>query len=297
MRVTQNMLSNTILNNISASYGRIEKYQAQLASGKINRRPSDDPAAVNKSLSFRSSVKEIEQYARNVDDSITWLSTADVSMRNATELMYRAKELAVMGANGTLGQSELNKIANEVDSIVADMVNIGNANVAGRYIFSGQRTTTAPFTQVSAPAPAVNYNGDGNTIDYDIGKGATIKVNLAGNTVFKGATDVFQVLLDLGAHLRAGNFASVSASTSLIDNALDAITDSLAVVGARLNRLDFANDRHMEDSLNLTEILSSVEDADFAEVVVRLKAEENVYQSALMTGSMSIQKSLIDFLR
>lgn len=297
MRVTQNMLASTVLNNISSSYERIAKYQTQLASGKLYHRPSDNPVAVNHALATRTAIKEIQQYADNLDDGLMWLGTADVSLRNATELLYRAKELAVMGANATNSQSELDKIANEVDQLLSEMVVIGNTTLAGRYIFGGHETMSQPFTQVTLPAPAVTYNGDAGSISYEIEKGVTASVNLNGNTVFQGTTDVFQVLIDLSAHLRAGDYAAVSGDTSLVDDALGAITDALAIVGSKINRMEFIRDRHEQDKLSLTEILSNIEDADLAEVVMKLKSEENVYQSALMTGSMTIQKSLIDFLR
>ncbi|MBI4734438.1 MAG: hypothetical protein HY779_06505, partial [Rubrobacteridae bacterium] len=55
-------------------------------------------------------------------------------------------------------------------------------------------------------------------------------------------------------------------------------------------------DRLEQSKLNLTELLSNVEEADMAEVIVKLRTEQTVYQAALMTGSSIMQKSLIDFL-
>ena len=291
------MLSSTILKNISSSYDRMAKYQTQLSSGKLFNRPSDNPVAINQALATRVSIKETEQYIKNVDDGLTWLNTADVALRNATELMYRAKELAVMGANSTNSQSELDKIANEVDQLLSEMVVIGNTSLAGRSIFAGHKTTTPAFIQVGLPVPSVTYNGDAGAINYEIERGVNAAVNFSGDTVFQGGADVFQVLIDLSANLRAGDYTAVSGDTSLVDDALETVTDSLAIVGAKINRMEFVKDRHLQDVLSLTGILSDIEDADLAEVIMKLKSEENVYQAALTSGSMSIQKSLIDFLR
>ncbi|MDI6716289.1 MAG: flagellar hook-associated protein FlgL [Actinomycetota bacterium] len=294
MRITNSMLSNTILKNISASYERLEKYEAQLSSGKLFRRPSDNPITVKQAMDIRASLKDIDQYLGNIEDGISWLDTADTALRNASDLLHRAKELAVRGANATNSQDELQAIALEVDQLLENMISIGNTTFADRYVFAGHKTTMVPFTNAGS---TVNYNGDSGSISYEIEKGITAQVNLPGDNVFKGTTDVFQVLIDLRDHLRAGNYSAVSQDTSRVDDALDAITNALTVIGARTNHLELTRDRQEQAKINLSEILSNIEDADLAEVIVKLKMEENVYQSALLTGSMAMQKSLIDFLK
>ncbi len=298
MRVTNTMLGNTILKNISASYGRIERSEDQLSSGKLYRQPSDNPVAANKSLGIRVAIKETEQYLSNIDDGLMWLNTADTSLKNSTDLLQRAKELAVAGANSTNTQTELNAIATEVDQLIQDMMTIGNTDLAGRYIFGGNQTTVAPFSEVGGPPPTgINYNGDSKAINYETEKGVNVSVNLPGDSVFKGATDVFQTLITLRDDLLAGDYAAVSADTSSVDDAMGMISDALMVIGAKTNRLEMAQGRLEDDKLGLTKALSGVEDADLSEVITRLKMDENVYQSALMAGSTAMQKSLIDFLK
>jgi flagellar hook-associated protein 3 FlgL len=75
------------------------------------------------------------------------------------------------------------------------------------------------------------------------------------------------------------------------------ITGALTTVGATTNRLDLTKNKLDQDKVNLNEILSNVEDADMPGLVIKLKSEQNAYQAALMTGSMVLQTSLIDFLR
>ena len=45
MRVTQSMLSNNMLSNLSNSYERLGKLQEQITSQKKFSKPSDDPVA------------------------------------------------------------------------------------------------------------------------------------------------------------------------------------------------------------------------------------------------------------
>lgn len=290
MRITSSMLSNTILKNISASYERVVKYESQLSSGKKVNKPSDDPVALERSLNVHELMKELDQHTKNTEDAISWLNANDAALRNATDLMHRTKELAVRGANGLNAQTELDAIASEVDQILSQMVTLGNTAFGDRHIFAGHKTTTPAFDASG------NYNGDSGNINYEIEKGVSISINLPGNSVFKGSTDVFTVLTDLRNHLQAGDYAAISKDTSKVDDALSVITDSLVKVGVRTNRLEFTLDRHMQDKINLTQMLDDVDNVDIAEVVMKLKMEENVYQASLITGSSAMRKSLIDFL-
>jgi len=65
MRVTQSMLSNNMLRNLSSSYNKMGKLQEQLNTGKKVNRPSDDPVTVMKSLGYGMQVDKVDQYKKN----------------------------------------------------------------------------------------------------------------------------------------------------------------------------------------------------------------------------------------
>lgn len=291
MRITNSMLSNTVLKNIIASYGRLEKYELQLSSGKKVSKPSDDPIALERSLNMHELMKELDQHISNTEDAISWLNASDTALRNAVDLMHRVKELAVRGANGLNSQNELNAIASEVDQILSQMVSLGNSTFGDRYIFSGHKTTSPPFDDSGG------YSGDSGDICYEIEKGVSIAINLPGDSVFKDSTDVYASLIDLRDHLRAGDYVSVSEDIRQVDDSLSAITDALVRIGVKTNRLEFTLDRHLQGKVNLTKVLDSVENVDIEEVIMKLKMEENVYQASLLSGSTIMRTSLIDFLR
>jgi flagellar hook-associated protein 3 FlgL len=250
----------------------------------------------------------IDQYVSNIDSALSWNKTAETAYTSATDLLQRAKELAVKGANGNYPASDMIIIGKEVDQILADMVSLGNAQYDGRYIFAGTQTTTKPFTYVPEVAgppivPAsVTYNGNSGTMSYEIEKGVTIPVNIPGNIAFKGSADpandsAYKVLIDLRDHLNLGDHAAVSNDTSQIDLAMNNMSDAVTSIGASVNRLELVRDRQDQEQLNLKSMLSDLEDVDFADIVTRIKNEETAYQAALTAGSMSIQTSLMDFLK
>lgn len=308
MRVTNQMMVSRFLQNLNANLALLSKSNEQLSTGKRISRPADDPIAVARSLQFRTSVQETEQYIRNVGSATSWLEAADSAMSDIMAVLHRAKEIAVSGANGALEDGSLAALADEVDKMIEHVVQVGNSDYAGRYIFAGFQTNTPPFTAVSAAAPpgwiqppsgqmitGVVYNGDSGIISYEVGKGIEASVNVPGDVVLN---DVFGALIDLRDRLRSRDQAGVSnTSLALIDSASDSLGEWQAEVGARSNQLELTNNRLLALKSNFQKLLSENEDADIPEVIMQLKMQENVYRAALDSGARIIQPTLLDFLR
>jgi flagellar hook-associated protein 3 FlgL len=70
-----------------------------------------------------------------------------------------------------------------------------------------------------------------------------------------------------------------------------------ADLGTRINRLDLTINRLEDDKLNFTELLAENENIDIAEVMVKMKAQEMVYNGALMASGKIVQATLLDFIR
>jgi len=67
-------------------------------------------------------------------------------------------------------------------------------------------------------------------------------------------------------------------------------------LGARMNRLDLTRERLERDEITFELILSQNEDVDLAEVAMRLRSAESVYQASLQAGINMVQLSLANFL-
>jgi len=68
-------------------------------------------------------------------------------------------------------------------------------------------------------------------------------------------------------------------------------------VGARTSRLENALNRLGDFALNFKKLLSTNEDIDLAEVIMQLKEQQSVYETALAAAAQVIQPTLLDFLR
>ncbi|MCS7236621.1 MAG: flagellar hook-associated protein FlgL [Armatimonadota bacterium] len=288
MRVTLQGLTLNFLRNLNAGLERLSRLQEQLATGKRVQRPSDDPPNLPAVLVMRDAVNAAGQYARNLQDTKTLLDAGQRALQDAVQVIQRLRELAIQGANGTLAPSDMQALAREVEALRGELVALGNTQVAGKYIFAGTLTTTAPFNG------AGNYLGNQTPLRREVDRGIPVEATVPGDQVFP---QVFGAAQALQEALEAGDHDAVRATLSGLDAALDHLLSAQAELGARASRVETIQARLEEFQVQLKELLSVREDADLAEVVMNLRLQENAYQAALAAGARLIQPSLVDFLR
>jgi flagellar hook-associated protein 3 FlgL len=288
------MLADTTLRNLNKTMERLDRLQDQLTSGQRISAPSDDPIGASAALGFRSTLGELEQYIRNIDAATSWLEATDSTLDSVTQLMQRARELGVQGANDTLSAQNKQAIAAEVQALIDQATALGNATYGGQYLFAGFRISTAPFSPVGDPPSAVAYGGDGGQILRQIDARSAVVVNIDGERAFAG---VFTSLIGLRDDLTNGTSADVSARLSDLDQAIDTVLSTRSEVGARVNRLSGQKDGLDRLRINITGLLSQVQDTDMTEAITAFALQQNVYNAALAAGAKAIQPSLLDYLR
>lgn len=292
MRVTYNMTANTVLRNLSNNLTRVEKLQEQLSSGKKINRPSDDPVATGRIVEYRSVLNTNNQYTRNSDFLKAELDMADQTLQSMSSVLNRIKSLATKGANESLPQSSRDAIAEEVNQLIDHLIQLGNTTVSGRYIFGGYKTTVAPLER---DGDIVNYNGDNNVRVVEVYDGVNISASPTGKTLFID-TRMFEHLISLKNALLDGNTSQINEDMGSLDNIMDRLSAEIASLGARMSRLEFNSNLLSDRNIKYTDLLSKQEDIEIEEVVLKLYAQQNVYQASLVAASRVLQPSLIDYL-
>ena len=297
-RITEGMLGRRLLADLHASTSRLATSQRQIASGKRIEKPSDDALGTHTALRLRGQLDGIASDQRSISDAQGWLDTTEGALADVTDIVQRARELALKGVNGTLSQSDRNKIADEVEQLIESTKSAANANFGGRYVFSG--TTT---DQPSYLAGAVDtWQGDtGGAVYRQIGPGISITVNVRGEDVFgNGGGDgkLLSTMRSLVTNLRSGNVAAISASDiSALSANLEDVTSARGVIGALSNRVESASNRLAQAQEATTSLLSETEDTDIAAALIDFNTQQTVYKAALQSGQALVQPSLLDFLR
>ncbi len=160
MRITDNILFNNFLFNINKVNEKMYITNSEMASGKRLLDLSSDPIALSKVLSLKDINMRFDQYVTNIDSATSVLNAEDTALSNADDLIHKAGELLVQGANSTNNdEASRTAIANQLDAITDELRNSANTIFQGKYLFSGYKTDTQPI-QDEQQEVAVTSNSD-----------------------------------------------------------------------------------------------------------------------------------------
>ncbi len=286
MRVTQSMLSNNMLSNLSNSYNRLAKLQDQISTQKKFTKPSDDPVAAMMGMGYRTDLTQIQQYTRNIGEVTNWVDSTDSALNDAVSALQRIRELTVSASNGTQGEDERAAIAEEVKQLKEQLIMIGDTQIGDKYIFNGNNTNVRP-----------SENGfSSGQINVEVFKGIKIQVNTEGSSLFG---DMLATGGDIDQLINAleSNDGTVGNFLSNLDSNINEFLSARALIGAKQNRVAMMEDRLSQQEVFAQKILSDNEDVEVEKVITEFTTQESVHQAALSIGSKIIQTSLVDFLR
>ena len=296
MRVTQRSIVYGSTANLQDSLARSQRVQEKLTSGKEIARPSDNPTDVHTALDYRASIRRADQLKRNADDGLAMLGTADTALTDTSNLIKRARDLAVQGANATLNVRDREAIALEIDQLHQQAISLANTAYQGRPLFSG---TAAPAAGGDTAYTATGaYNGNSGAVMRTVAPGESVQVNLIGTDVFgPSGNDLFTTLATLANDLRTSPASVGTADLSAIDTAFTRVTTALASVGARVNRVESIRTQTETTQTQQADRLNAIEAIDIPKTIMELQLQQTAYQAALAATAKVIQPSLMDFLR
>lgn len=303
MRITQGMMVNNQVSRLQTRLERFERAQSQLGTGKAILKPSEDPAAANRGLVLRASMRAREQEARNGADARSWLDLADSKLQGAVERLHRARDLTVAGASNNDPVSQ-RAMATEIAAIREELVGIANSQHAGRPLFTGFTEGVAvERAPVGDPAAGKwTYRGDAGAITRRVSEHDVVQVNLTATDIFGvdqagSGGDLFTLLDTIETALREGRQDVMTGKIADLDAAMERIGDQQGKLGAATNRVDAALSRNRDEQLAIRSELAVTEDVDVSSAVMELQTQEVAYQATLAALSRVLQPSLVDFLR
>ncbi len=313
MRITQNMLHRTALADVTSARTRLARTQEQASSGLRINRPSDDPVGAGVLATLRGERDGIAQYTRVVSALRGRVGTLESALGQSNDVLIRARELAIQGANGTLDAASRAQLAREVAALHGALLAEANAEIAGTHVFAGYSSDTAPFVasgsfaSIPPVAPTVAFVGDSNEVRVEIEPGIQVSAGADGRRAFfgdgdgdgspdPGREDVFDVLTDLWQALVNNDQAGVAATLPRIDRGSAQLALERSAIGATSSSLDTAAARLAQRNVDLEIRVSELGDADLAQVVSELTQQEAALQAGLAAMGRLVQTSLLDFL-
>ena len=245
--VNTNVSALNTYRNLTSTQNSQSKSLEKLSSGLRINRAADDAAGLSIAEGLKAQVNGYSVAARNAQDGISVVQTAEGALGEAQSILQRMRDLSVQAVNDTNNadartaiSSELGELADELDRIV-DSTNFNGIDLL-------KSTATDLTVQVGAEG-----TGDGNTITIDL------------------TTNDLQTVIEAGVYNTAGGSsltvntaANAQAAIETIDTALKAVSTARSGLGATQNRLEYAISNINVATENLTSAESRIRDVDMA---------------------------------
>ncbi len=278
--INHNLMAANTARNLNAHYAQLSKSVQRLSTGLRVNSAADDAAGLAIRELQRADIATLQQGARNANDAISMIQTADGALGVIDEKLTRMKELAEQAATGTYDSTQRLMIESEYQAMASEITRIANAtDFNGIHLLNGSLSSdTHDGSGMSASGKMKIHFGTGNDSAEDY---YYIKIG----TSTASALGVGNQALDENGNLRAGGTVSTQEAAQ---KALDAITNAIiskdkirAHLGAMQNRLENTITNLNTQAENLQAAESRISDVDVATEMTQFVRNQILSQSAV----------------
>ena len=216
----------------------------KLSSGLRINGASDDAAGLSVSEKMRSQIRGLDMAARNSQDGISFLQTAEGALNEVSAMATRLKELAVQKENGTYNTEDTANINLEMTALTDEIKNIySTTEFNGKNVF----TSTVAITVTEDAATKMTIAPAGNVLSNALSSASTVaQIDLAINEV----------------NLQRATYGSQQNRLEHTINNLNTTQENLTAAESRIRDVDMAKEM-MEQTKN--SILSQASQAMLAQ--------------------------------
>ena len=176
MRVTSQILFRTAITHIQQQNGRLFRTQEEAASGHKLLRLSDDPLGTKHVLDFNQEIASLDQFQTNRDLAAGLLAATDDAFQSVETLMQRAQEVILAGLSDGVNTADRQIMATEVRELAAEALQLGNTELAGRFVFAGHaETSQPPFSE------AGHFVGESEPFTFAVAEGEAVSATIVGS--------------------------------------------------------------------------------------------------------------------
>jgi len=273
MIIQHNISAMNTHRQLGVNTGYLSKNVEKLSSGYRINRAADDAAGLSISERMRAQIRGMEQAARNAQDGISLIQTAEGALQTVNNMLVRIKELATQSANGTYQDADDRaRIQEEVAELSKEITNImDNTKFNGITLLDGSNATiTLQIGQEAAQTLAL----DGSKFDLTAVNTAVAGYNLA---------------------------TAAGATTALgdIENQINVVSAARSYLGANQNRLENTINNLNITAENLTAAESRIRDVDMAKEQMQFTKNNILTQAAqaMLAQANQLPQGVLQLLR
>jgi len=278
--INHNLMAANTARNLNAHYSALGQSTERLSSGLRVNSAADDAAGLAIRELQRADIATLQQGARNANDAISMIQTADGALGVVDEKLTRMKELAEQAATGTYDSTQRLMIESEYQAMASEITRIANAtDFNGIHLLNGTLSSdTHDGTGMSASGKLKIHFGSGNDSAEDY-----YYITIGSSTA--SSLGVGNQAVDASGNMRDGSTVSTQDAAQ---KSLEALTQAIvskdkirAHLGAMQNRLENTITNLNTQAENLQAAESRISDVDVATEMTQFVREQILTQSAV----------------
>ncbi len=269
MRINHNTIALFSFNSLKMVNMKNKKFMEKLSSGKRINRAGDDAAGLGISEKMRAQIRGIRMGARNAQDAISLIQTAEGALKEQHSILQRMRELTVQAANDTYTAGDREKTEHEVARMIDEL----------------ERITI----QTEFNTQKIFLGGDADPYVFQVGANVdqTLELNIKRSLVPSFGYFVWEAsglivggpgsdrIIDLSDSGKAEQFLGV------VDKAIEDVSNERSNLGSTQNRLESVISSLRIAEENLTAAESRIRDTDIAAAMVQFTKNQIIEQASL----------------
>jgi flagellar hook-associated protein 3 FlgL len=285
---------------------QLQQTTTDISSGIDVQQPSDDPAAISEILQTETAISQNTQIQSNLTGVTAEVNTADSALQTAVQQVESAISQATEGATSTATADTRANLAQQVANIQQTLVGIANTTANGRYIFSGDQDTQAPYElDSSTPEGVQQLVTSSSTRMIQSVDGTSFAVALTAQQIFDARNsdgtpatgNVFAAIQNLETALANNDTAGITAAAGSLQSASSYLNDQLAFYGDVENRVTEATELAQKFQTQEKTQLSNLQDTDIPTAATELTQLQTQQQASMsVEASVEQMKNLFSYL-
>lgn len=288
MQINTNLAANNAYRNLSNTQNDLSKSLEKLSSGLRINRASDDAAGLAISEGLKSQVSGMGVAARNAQDGINVIQTAEGSLSEVHTILQRVRDLAVQAGNDSNDANSRAAISTEVLALGKELTRIGESTN-----FNG--------TKLLNDTDAVTAGSQSKTMTFQVGAGS-VGVEDQISVTFMDVAAIGKTVTDLGTAGATDGFKDADTALTTIttiDTNIKSVSSARADLGASQNRFESVIRNLQVSKENLSAANSRIRDTDMAEEMVKFTKANILSQAgtAMLAQANQSNQGVLQLLR
>jgi flagellar hook-associated protein 3 FlgL len=282
------------LNNLNHTQSLLSQVQGQISSGLAVNTPSDAPDQVSAILQLHSDIQQNEKLTQNLTQVQGQVQTADSNLSSGITLLDQVMSLATGALSTSSTAATRATMADQVATLMQQMVGISNTAVNGKYIFSGDNSGSPSYSyNASSPTGVDRLQVSASTQQAQDGSGGSFSIGLSANQIFdaRDSSDnptqgnVFKAMNDVRTALLNNDTTGLQTALSSVQGASSYLNQQQGFYGSVENRLTSVLDQANSQNISLQADLSSRQDVDETKAILEMQQYTVTLQAAIAAES------------